>query len=62
MHYNRYYTLFFVKSIKEWPKRNNFQIASKTATKKINQSLEKDMDNNNDNNRIISPCRFGRLF
>ena len=60
MHYNRYYTLFFVKSIKEWPKRNNFQ--SKTATKKINQSLEKDMDNNNDNNRIISPCRFGRLF
>ena len=49
------------KSIKECPKRNNFQVASKTVTKKIKQSLEKDMDNNNDNNCIISPNRFGRL-
>ena len=50
------------KSIKECPKRNDFQIASTTATKKIKQSLEKDMDNSNNNNRFISPNRFGRLF
>ena len=50
------------KSIKECPKRNDFQIASTTATKKIKQSLEKDTDNSNNNNRFISPNRFGRLF
>ena len=50
------------KSIKECHKRNDFQIASTTATKKIKQSLEKDMDNSNNNNRFISPNRFGRLF
>ena len=50
------------KSIKECPKRNDFQIASTTATKKIKQSLEKDTDNSNNNNRLISPNRFGRLF
>ena len=50
------------KSIKECPKHDDFQIASKTATKKINQSLEKDVDNSNNNNRFISPNRFGRLF
>ena len=50
------------KSIKERPKQDDFQVASKTATKKIKQSLEKDMDNSNNNNRFISPNRFGRLF
>ena len=50
------------KSIKECPKQDDFQVASKTATKKIKQSLEKDMDNSNNNNRFISPNRFGRLF
>ena len=50
------------KSIKEWPKRNDFQIASATATKKIKQALEKNMNNSNNNNRFISPDRFGRLF
>ena len=38
------------KSIKECPKQDDFQVASKTATKKIKQSLEKDMDNSNNNN------------
>ena len=50
------------KSIKECPKQDNFQVASKTAPKKIKQSLEKDMDNSNNNNRFISPNRFARLF
>ena len=50
------------KSIKECPKQDDFQVASKTATKKIKQSLEKDMDNSNNNNRFISPNRFARLF
>ena len=50
------------KSIKECPKSNDFQIASKTAAKKIKQSLEKDMDSNNNNNRFISLNRFERLF
>ena len=50
------------KSIKECPKRNDFQIASATATKKIKQALEKNMNNSNNNNRFISPNRFGRLF
>ena len=50
------------KSIKECPKQDDFQVASKTSTKKIKQSLEKDMDNSNNNNRFISPNRFGRLF
>ena len=50
------------KSIKGCPKRSNFQIASETATKKIKQSLEKDMDNSNNNNCFFSPNRFGRLF
>ena len=50
------------KSIKECPNQDDFQVASKTATKKIKQSLEKDMDNSNNNNRFISPNRFGRLF
>ena len=50
------------KSIEECPKQDNFQVASKTATKKIKQSLEKDMDNSNNNNCFISPNRFGRLF
>ena len=31
------------KSIKECPKSNDFQIASKTAAKKIKQSLEKEI-------------------
>ena len=48
--------------MKECPKRNDFQIASATATKKIKQALEKNMDNSNNNNRFISPNRFGRLF
>ena len=50
------------KSIKECPKQDDFQVASKTATKKIKQSLEKDTDNSNKNNHFISPNRFGRLF
>ena len=50
------------KSINECPKQDDFQVASKTATKKIKQSLEKDMDNSNNNNRFISPNRFARLF
>ena len=50
------------KSIEECPKQDDFQVASKTATKKIKQSLEKDMDNSNNNNCFISPNRFGRLF
>ena len=50
------------KSIKECPKQDDFQLATKTATKKIKQSLEKDMDNSNNNNRFISPNHFGRLF
>ena len=50
------------KSIKECSKQDHFQVASKRATKKIKQSLEKDMDNSNNNNRFISPNRFGRLF
>ena len=50
------------KSVKECPKHDDFQIASKTTTKKIKQSLEKDMDNSNINNRFISPNRFGRLL
>ena len=50
------------KSIKECPKRNDFQIASKAATKKTKQSLEKDIHNSNNNNRFISPNPFGRLF
>ena len=50
------------KSIKECPKQDNFQVASKTATKKIKQSLEKDMDNSNNSNCFISPNRFGRFF
>ena len=50
------------KSIEECPKGNDFQIASKTATKKLKQSLKNDMDNSNNNNRFISPNRFGRLF
>ena len=50
------------KSIKECPKQDDVQAASKTATKNIKQSLEKDMDNSNNNNCFISPNRFGRLF
>ena len=50
------------KSIKECLKQDVFQVASKTATKKIKQSLEKDMDNSNNKNCFISPNRFGRLF
>ena len=50
------------KSIKENSKHDDFQIASKTATKKIKQSLEKDMDISNNNNRFISPNCSGRLF
>ena len=50
------------KPIKECPKRNDFQIASATATNKIKQALEKNMNNSNNNNRFISPNRFGRLF
>ena len=50
------------KSIKECPKQDDFQVVGKTATKRIKQSLEKDMDNSNNNNRFISPNRFGRLF
>ena len=46
----------------ECPKQDDFQVASKTATKKIKQSLEKDMDNSNNNNRFISSNRFARLF
>ena len=49
------------KSIRKCPKCNNFQIASKTAIKKIKQSLEKDMDNSNNNQFISSNC-FERLF
>ena len=51
-----------VNSIKECLKQDDFQIASKTATKKIKQSLKKDMDNSININRFISPNRFGRLF
>ena len=50
------------KSIKACPKRDDFQMASKTATTKIRQLLEKDTDNSKNNNRFISPNRFGRLF
>ena len=50
------------KSIKECSKQDDFQLATKTATKKIKQSLEKDMDNSNNNNHFISPNHFGRLF
>ena len=42
------------KSIKECPKRNDFQIASGTATKKIKQASEKNMNNSNNNSRFIS--------
>ena len=55
-------TYYQEKSIKECPKEDNFQVASKTSTKRIKQSLEKDMDNSNNNNCFISPNRFGRLF
>ena len=55
-------TRYQEKSIKECSKQDDFQVASKTATKKIKQSLEKDMDNSNNNNRFISPNRFARLF
>ena len=56
-------TYYQEKSIKECSKEDDFQVASKNATKKIKQSLEKDMDNNsNNNNCFISPNRFGRLF
>ena len=55
-------TLYQEKSNEECPKGNDFQIASKTATKKLKQSLKNDMGNSNDNNRFISPNRFGRLF
>ena len=50
------------KSVKECPKQDDLQVASKTSTKKVKQSLEQDMDNSNNNNRFISPNRFGRLF
>ena len=50
------------KSIKECLKQGDFQVASKTPTLKIKQSLEKDMGNSNNNNRFISPNRFARLF
>ena len=50
------------KSVKECPKQDDLQVASKTSTKKVKQSLEQDMDNSNNNNRFISPSRFGRLF
>ena len=45
--YNNKYnvTHYREKSVKECPKRNGFQTASKTATTKIKQSLEKDMYN-----------------
>ena len=35
------------KYIKEWPKRKDFQVASKTATKKIKQSLGNSNRNSN---------------
>ena len=54
--------LYQEKSIEECPKGYDFQIASKTATKKLKQSLKNDMDNSNNNNRFISPNRSGRLF
>ena len=61
--YNKnYVTHYQEKSIKECPKRDDFQIASKTATTKIKQLLEKDTDNSKNNNGFISPNRFGRLF
>ena len=50
------------KSIKECPKRNDFQMASATDTEKIKQSLKRNMDNSNNNNRFISPNHFWRLF
>ena len=50
------------KSVKECPKQDDLQVASKSSTKKVKQSLEQDMDNSNNNNRFISPNRFGRLF
>ena len=50
------------KSIKKCPKRNDFQIASKTDTKKTKQSLEKDMDNSNSNNGFVPPNHFEKLF
>ena len=61
--YNKYnVTHYREKSVKECPKRNDFQTASKTATTKIKQSLEKDMCNRNTSNLFISPNRFGRLL
>ena len=59
---NKNVTHYQEKSIKECPKSDDFEITSKTATKKIKQSLEKDTDNVNNNNRFISPNHFGRLF
>ena len=50
------------KSIKECPKRNDFQIASETATKKIKQALEKNMNNSNNNNRFILPIVLEDYF
>ena len=55
MHYQEKY-------IKECPKHDDFQIASKTATKKIKQSLEKDMDNSNNKNCFISSNCFMKII
>ena len=62
--YNNKYnvTHYREKSVKECPKRNGFQTASKTATTKIKQSLEKDMYNRNTSNLFISSNGFGRLL
>ena len=46
------------RSIKECPKHNDFQMASATDTENIKQSLKKNMDNSNNNNRFISPNHF----
>ena len=53
-------TQYQEKSIKECPKRNDFQIASKTTTKKNQIIIGK--GNSNSHNRFISPNHFERLF
>ena len=55
-------THFQEKSIKECSKRNDFQIASKTATKKVKLSFENHINNSKNNNRLVSHNRFGRFF
>ena len=50
------------KFTKECAKHNNFQRTRETATKRIKQSLEKDINNSDNKNCFISLNRFRRLF